>query len=129
MNHRPDTQQNNRHDQMKQRRYLRSNGTPAEAAMWNLLKNKQIMGLQWRRQFSVGPYILDFYCPQLHLCIELDGEPHYSPEGVEQDHTRTEWLQKDRGIQTLRFENHLVFDYPQNIIAEIELTIKELTHL
>ena len=129
MKKRVDFQLNNRREQLEQRRHLRSNGTPAEAAMWKLLKNKKIMGLQWRRQFSVGSYILDFYCPSLHLCIELDGEPHYTPEGAEQDKTRTEWLLNEYGIHILRFENHLVFDYPQSVIAEIELTINELQHL
>ena len=62
MKKRVDYQLNNRREQLEQRRHLRSNGTPAEAAMWKLLKNKKIMGLQWRRQFSVGSYILDFYC-------------------------------------------------------------------
>ena len=129
MKKRVDYQLYNRREQLEQRRHLRSNGTPAEAAMWKLLKNKKIMGLQWRRQFSVGSYILDFYCPSLHLCIELDGEPHYTPEGAEQDKTRTEWLLNEYGIHILRFENHLVFDYPQSVIAEIELTINELQHL
>ena len=126
MKNRLDIQQNNRRDQLEQRRNLRSNGTPAEAAMWNILKGKKIMGLQWRRQFSIGPYILDFYCPKIHLCIELDGEPHYTLKGMEQDQIRTEWLQEEHGIHILRFENHLVFDYPQNVVAEIELAIKEL---
>ena len=55
--------------------------------------------------------------------------PHYTPEGAEQDKTRTEWLLNEYGIHILRFENHLVFDYPQSVIAEIELTINELQHL
>ena len=126
MNKQADTQSNNRHELLEQRRNLRSNATPAERAMWKLLKGKQIMGLQWRRQFSIGPYILDFYCPQLHLGIELDGEPHFTAEGIESDQIRSLWLQEKHGIHILRFENHLVFDYPQNIIAEIEMAIEEL---
>ena len=74
MKKRVDYQLNNRREQLEQRRHLRSNGTPAEAAMWKLLKNKKIMGLQWRRQFSVGSYILDFivllyiYVSNLMVC-------------------------------------------------------------
>ena len=71
------TQSNNRRELLEQRRNLRSNATPAEAAMWKLLKGKQIMGLQWRRQFSIGPYILDFYCPKLHFVLNLT-ENHIS---------------------------------------------------
>ena len=122
------TQSSNRRELLEQRRNLRSNATPAEAAMWKLLKGKQIMGLQWRRQFSIGPYILDFYCPKLHFCIELDGEPHFTAEGMEKDKIRAQWLQEVHNIHILRFENHLVFDYPQSIMAEIEITAKELIY-
>ena len=63
----------NTKDQTLLRRELRNEGTAAEAVLWLLLKGKQLDGMRWRRQFGVGPYILDFYCPQLRLCIELDG--------------------------------------------------------
>ena len=64
---------NNIKEQTTQRQELRNKGTAAEATLWHGLKGRQIEGMRWRRQFGVGPYILDFYCPQLHLCIELDG--------------------------------------------------------
>ena len=63
----------NSKEQAPHRRALRNEGTSAEATLWLSLKGKQIEGMRWRRQFGVGPYILDFYCPQLRLCIELDG--------------------------------------------------------
>ena len=55
------------------RKKLRNNLTPAEAALWNLLKNSQLEGRKFRRQHSVGFYILDFYCPSERMAIELDG--------------------------------------------------------
>lgn len=55
------------------RKTLRNNGTPAEGKLWSILKNKQVENLTFRRQFSIGKYILDFYCPTLRLAIELDG--------------------------------------------------------
>ena len=116
----------NRHELLEVRRQLRKSGEAAEAVLWKCIKSRQILGFKFRRQFSIGPYILDFYCPKIHLCIELDGEPHYTLKGMEQDQIRTEWLQEEHGIHILRFENHLVFDYPQNVVAEIELAIKEL---
>ena len=51
------------------RQTLRTHGTSAEATMWRMLKSEQICGVKFRRQFSVGPYILDFYCPILKICI------------------------------------------------------------
>ena len=55
------------------RTYLRTHGTIAEIVMWRLLKSRQIDGVKFRRQFSVDNYILDFYCPELRLCINLMG--------------------------------------------------------
>ena len=101
------------------RRQLRSNGTPAEGGLWKLLKAKQINGLQFRRQFSVGKHILDFYCPALKLAIELDGDYHYYGATPERDIERDEELLYSFGIHTLRFENKIVFQQPQAIINSI----------
>jgi very-short-patch-repair endonuclease len=106
------------------RRELRTYGTSAEACMWRMLQKRQIMGLKFRRQFSIGPFILDFYCASAKLCIELDGMPHYTIEGEITDTKRTEYLDK-LGIKVLRFENHLVFDYPGSVVSEIENALLE----
>lgn len=58
------------------RRKLRSNLTPAEAALWNILKNSKVEGRKFRRQHSVGKYVLDFYCPAERPAVELDGQGH-----------------------------------------------------
>ena len=97
------------------RRELRSHGTSAEGALWTMLKGKQIAGLQFRRQFSVGSHILDFYCPRLRLAIELDGDYHYHMEMPERDWQRDRELQEKYGIKTLRFENQIVFHHPEAI--------------
>lgn len=99
------------------RKNLRNESTTAEAVLWVMLKGKQILGLKFRRQHSVGSYILDFYCPHLHLAIELDGEVHVVRE--EYDEKRTAFLNKE-GIHVLRFENRVVFENPELIINEIE---------
>ncbi len=102
--------------QMKSfRRTLRKHGTPAEGAFWRLVKNKQINGLVFRRQYSVGRYVLDFYCPKLRLCVELDGEGHFDRGRGELDMKRTDILQQ-YGITIQRFENKTIFDYPQDIV-------------
>ena len=117
------------HNQLQQkelRRKLRTHGTIAEATLWQMLKSRQIEGFKFRRQFGIGPYILDFYCPELRLCIELDGQPHFTPEGYEYDLHRTEYLNRFHGIQVMRFENIDVFCYPENVLSEIRHMIDKL---
>jgi len=85
------------------RKELRNFLTPAEARLWNYLKNSQL-GFKFRRQHSVEYYILDFYCPKKMLAIELDGSPHDTDQGYIQDRLRDKDLQikvprrKQRGI-------------------------------
>ncbi len=58
------------------RQYLRNNVTETEVILWSRLKGKQLLGYKIRRQYGVGKYAIDFYCPQLKLGIEIDGESH-----------------------------------------------------
>jgi hypothetical protein len=78
--------------------------TPAEASLWKALKNSQLGGRKFRRQHSVGKYVLDFYCVEEWLAIELDGEVHRSEEARAYDIERTRFL-RDEGIVVIRFEN------------------------
>jgi len=100
------------------RKRLRNNSTSAEAVFWIKLKNKQLDGRRFRRQFSVGNYILDFYCPSEKIAVELDGESHFTLSGMEQDFVRDEYL-NTLNIKVLRFENRLVFENPDYILNEI----------
>lgn len=108
------------------RKDLRNNSTSAESTLWNMLKNKQVMGMKFRRQHSVGPYILDFYCPQIRLCIELDGHNHFTSTGDTQDDVRSEYLLKRHSIQVLRFENCEIFNHTEGVVEIIRNTIQEL---
>ena len=103
---------------LSKRRELRNALTPTEAVLWNLLKGKQIKGLKFRRQHSVGSYIIDFYCPSLKLAIELDGESHVGR--TEYDEQRTAYLWQTAGIKIIRFENRVVLENPELILEEIE---------
>ena len=76
------SQIHNRPEYKDRRLSLRKKLTAAEATLWNLLKNKQLDGRKFRRQHSVGKYVLDFYCASEHLAIELDGEHHFLAEGM-----------------------------------------------
>jgi hypothetical protein len=105
------------------RRELRHHGTAAEGALWLLLKGRQLAGLRWRRQFSVGMYILDFYCPAAHLGVELDGADHFTPDGEYNDERRMEYLWVEHGIRVLHFENKLIFEQPENVLETIRLAL------
>ena len=101
------------------RRELRNNGTQAEAFLWNLLKGKRVAGLQFRRQFSIGNYILDFYCPKIKVAIELDGDYPFHLNQPTIDSQRDSELLNDYGIRTLRFENKTVFTQQYIIVNSI----------
>ena len=102
----------------RHRRVLRNNGTSAEAALWNLLKNSQLHGRKFRRQHSIEHFIADFYCPAEKLIIELDGEVHNDPLRREYDAARDARL-KELGFTILRFENKLVFDETEFVLEAI----------
>ncbi len=111
-----------------QRKTLRNNSTSAEAMLWSMLKSRQL-GVRFRRQFSIGQYILDFYSPEVNLCIELDGAPHFTYVGSDYDYERTEYLKKYHGIRTLRFENSEFFKYPEEVISSIKRAVEEQSKL
>ena len=102
----------------EKRKELRSNSTSAEAVLWRMLKGKQIEGKRWRRQFSIGYYILDFYCPEIKLAIELDGNEHYTVIGKFNDERREEYL-KSLGITIIRFENKDIWYSTEHVIETI----------
>jgi len=89
---------NNHPDLKTFRRQLRRQMTPAEAKMWTYLQRKQLNGKRFRRQHSIGPFVLDFYCPDERLAIELDGQPHLAAEAVKYDHERDLFLAHYRTV-------------------------------
>jgi methylmalonyl-CoA mutase cobalamin-binding domain/chain len=101
------------------RKELRSNMTPAEAKLWEHLKSKQTEGRKFRRQHSIGNYILDFYCPSESLGIELDGEVHNNVVQKNYDEERTLFL-STFGIKVIRFENKVVFDNTDQVLDAIK---------
>ena len=107
----------------QKRRELRNNKTDAEKYLWYELKGKQLADRKFRRQHSVGNYILDFYCTEERLAIELDGEHHYEGEQMAYDLERTKYLQS-LGIKVLRFKNGDVLFDRDRVVKEIEKFIK-----
>ena len=106
------------------RRKLRKQMTAAEVVLWLMIKNRQLDGERFLRQFSIGHYVVDFYCHKHKLSIELDGEGHFTEEGQTYDKKRTEFL-KSAGVRVLRFENFEVFQYPLRTLDEIRKYLKE----
>ena len=105
------------------RQELRNNSTPAEKLLWSRLQRSNLGGYKFRRQHSVGSYILDFYCPAVRLAIELDGDSHFSDAAMEYDRERTAYLNALQ-IKVLRFLNTEVYADPEvvceRILEEIE---------
>jgi very-short-patch-repair endonuclease len=85
-------------------RDLRRSSTEAEARLWSRLRARQLAGAKFRRQHQMGRFVLDFYCPNARLAVEVDGGHHYEEAQAAYDAERTEVL-KALGIRVLRFSN------------------------
>jgi very-short-patch-repair endonuclease len=96
---------------------LRKNLTPAEARLWQALRNKQLEGLKFRCQHPVGNFILDFYCAGCKLVVEVDGEIH--DQQIEYDEERTSKL-AEYGYRVLRFSNEQVLNNLTEVLSEIK---------
>ena len=97
--------------------------TPVEAFLWTKLRNGKLDGRKFRRQHSIGQFVVDFYCPCEKLSIELDGTPHFTEEGSEYDKKRTNYLMS-AGIKEIRFENAEVFDLTEDVLERIRYCFK-----
>jgi len=103
---------------------LRNKSTSAEAALWNILKSKKLDLRKFRRQHSIGNYIVDFFCASEKLIIELDGNPHGAYHKIEKDENRDKYLE-GFGFTVLRFENRFVFREPEYLKSEIRKAINK----
>ena len=99
-------------------RELRATPTDAERRLWWRLRNKQLDGFRFRRQQPMGPYVVDFFCPEASLIIEIDGGQHDANQA--QDALRTRWLE-GRGYKVIRFWNNDVLANADGVV----LTIRE----
>ena len=106
----------------KIRKELRNNPTPAESALWEQLRARRLNGTRWQRQYSIGNYVVDFYCAKARLCIELDGEMHFTMQGDTADYDRTEYL-NSLGIVVLRFENREIWEDINRVLSAIKQAV------
>lgn len=104
-------------------RELRRDLTPAERRLWQHLRSGQLAGYRFRRQHSVGRFIVDFFCAEASLAIEIDGDSH--AERAEYDAERTVWLEKQKGWRVLRFSNDDVFRNIEAVVQAITAALKK----
>ncbi len=107
-------------------RALRHDATPHEQRLWRLLRNKQLSASKFRRQHVIGEYIVDFYCPQYQLVIELDGGGHTEHNQQQHDCTRDEYL-SGVGCTILRFWNSDLDQNCEGVLLKIMETIEKLS--
>ncbi|MCK4716170.1 MAG: DUF559 domain-containing protein, partial [Candidatus Marinimicrobia bacterium] len=97
----------------------------AEIILWSKLKGKQIYGYKFRRQYSVGPYVIDFYCPKMKLAIEVDGVSHFQPGSETRDSKRQKFIE-NYDIRFLRCINTDIYENLDGVIEKIRETIQEI---
>ena len=94
--------------------------TPAEAALWALLRNRQLLGLKFRREHPIGRYFADFYCASVRLAIEADGSSHHGR--ALRDRRRDLWFRR-HGVTLLRFPNAMILLQPRLVLDQIRAAI------
>ncbi len=92
--------------------------TPAEEKLWEALRGRRLAGLKFRRQHPFGPFVLDMFCVEHQLVIEVDGSIHMTPEQAIYDAARTEHLM-ERGLRILRFTNDEVEHHLPDVLNRI----------
>jgi len=97
----------------------------AEVVLWTFIKNRRLGDFKFRRQHPIGSFFLDFYCPEIKLCIELDGDQHGFDHARAKDDKRTSYLES-HGICVIRFWNDEVY---KNINGVLDSILEQATYL
>lgn len=111
----------------QQARSLRKRQTEAEKILWNFLSNRKLR-FKFRRQHPIHQFIVDFYCHELKLVIEVDGLIHLKVENREYDEDRTKHLE-NFGLTILRFNNSEVLENPEDVVLRIKFELDEIQNL
>jgi very-short-patch-repair endonuclease len=115
----------NRSKEKLKRKMLRSNMPHAEVILWSKLKGKSLNSFKFRRQYSVGKFVVDFYCPKLKLAIEVDGDSHYIEDAKIRDKQRQSTIESF-GISFLRFTNREITENADGVVVKIIQHIDKL---
>ena len=118
----------NRISEKDKRQSLRNNMPPAEQLVWARLKGKQIENCKFRRQYSVGAFVIDFYTVEIKLAIEIDGDSHFTDGAEVADRERQSFIESS-GIRFLRFTNRQVYEELDAVIEAISQMICTLREL
>src|SRR4030042_3457972 len=119
------TKHYNKTSEKEKRRKLRQEQTYAEKIMWQNLRNRQLLGVKFRRQYSVDQYVIDFYAPELKLAVEADGLIHELADQKQYDKARQEYLETF-GITFIRITNKELLGNPNKAFERISEKIKRL---
>lgn len=114
----------NKENQTDVRRKLRNEMNKSEAALWKHLQRSQI-GFKFRRQYGIGPYVTDFYCPKVKLAVEVDGISHYNLKAIDHDKKRTAYF-TSVGVRIKRYSAKQIFLFIDEVVIDIEHTCKSL---
>jgi len=115
----------NKQSMTRRRQELRRSAPPAEAILWSYLKGRQLRGYKFRRQYSVGGYVVDFYCTRLRLAIEVDGPTHYVSDEVRHYDKDLQKLIESFRIQILRVTNSDIYHNINGVIEAISKLFSE----
>lgn len=115
----------NKAEQKGLRRSLRSNLTDAERILWAKLRGKNVFGFKFRRQFGIDDYIVDFYCSELKLAIEVDGDTHFIGNAPESDAIRQKQIES-YGIRFLRVTNNDVYKNLDGVLITLGKYVQDL---
>jgi len=118
----------NRSSMKYRRQVLRRNMPKEEIVLWSRIRRKQIGGYKFRRQYSIGSYVLDFYCPVLKLVIEIDGKSHNSSDIKSYDQERQKEIE-GLGIAFLRFNNEEINNNLDGVLERIDEKIRSIKSL
>ena len=110
--------------QINNRRELRKNPTEPEKRFWSWVRGKQL-GCKFRRQQGIGQYIVDFYCAEHALIVELDGDSHYTPEAMAYDASRTQFLTA-KGFRVIRFSNLEIMQSKEGVLITLASYLKRV---
>jgi len=97
----------------------------AEIILWSRLKQNQILGYKFRRQFGIGGFVIDFYCPKLRLAIEVDGDTHFVGDAPQKDIARQKQIE-GYDVKFLRVTNNDVYKNLDGVLKTIEHKVMEL---
>jgi very-short-patch-repair endonuclease len=115
----------NKTSEKAKRQRLRNDMPPAEKLIWARLRGRQIEGCKFRRQYSVGAFVIDFYVPELKLAIEIDGSSHDGEEAQAYDAQRQSYIES-KGIRFLRFTNRQVYQELDAVVGAIGLVVEKI---